>query len=667
MLPYDQESRKLLRKVMTTYITTPIYYVNAEPHLGHAYTTIVADTYSRFHRLCGDDVRFQTGTDEHGDKIAEAAGKVGLGPKEYVDRISALFRETWPLLQVFPDTFIRTTDSNHIRTVQDILQQVYDRGDIYFDAYTGLYCKGCERFLTEKELINGNCPDHQAPPQEITEQNYFFRMSKYQQRLIDHIQTHPEFITPERYRNEVLSFLQEPLEDLCISRPTSRLTWGIRLPFDASFVTYVWFDALINYLTGIGYPDGADFARYWAVAEHLIAKDILKPHAIYWPTMLMAIGLPPFTRLHVHGYWNVNETKMSKSIGNVVRPGELVAEYGIDTLRYFTLREMSFGIDASFGREAIVARKNSDLANDLGNLFSRSTAMLLKYTKGVVPPPTASADPMDEELRLVATVMLSRYRETFSNFQFHLGLQSVWEFISYANKYIVRNEPWALAAVPEKKDRLDTVLYNLAECLRLLTLVLSPVMPETADRMAFGLGLEREDPREGPLVGNLDYGGVWGRFPAGKSLRKIEALFPRIEKIQTVVEQVPGKQKKRGKEKIQEKKDEDGLITFEQFQTVDVRVAEVACAERIKNSDKLLKLTVRVPEERIVVAGIAEFYTPEELIGLQVLMVANLKPAKLMGVASHGMLLAAKSEVDGKQRLVLTTVGDRVPAGTKVS
>ena len=652
---------------MTTYITTPIYYVNAEPHLGHAYTTIVADTYSRFRRLCGDDVRFQTGTDEHGDKIAEAAGKEGLGPKEYVDRISALFRDTWPLLQVFPDTFIRTTDSGHIRTVRDILQQVYDQGDIYFDAYTGLYCKGCERFLTEKELVDGNCPDHQTPPQEITEQNYFFRMSKYQQRLIDYIRTHPEFITPERYRNEVLSFLQEPLEDLCISRPTSRLTWGIRLPFDESFVTYVWFDALINYLTGIGYPDGTDFARYWAVAEHLIAKDILKPHAIYWPTMLMAIGLTPFTRLHVHGYWNVNETKMSKSIGNVVRPGDLAAEYGIDTLRYFTLREMSFGLDASFGREAVVARKNSDLANDLGNLFSRSTAMLLKYADGVVPQPAGSADPLDEELRLVATVMLSRYRETFGNFQFHLGLQSVWEFISYANKYIVRNEPWALAAVPEKKDRLDTVLYNLAECLRLLTLVLSPVMPETAEKMAFGLGLEREDPREGPLIGNLDQGGAWGLFPAGTCLRKIEALFPRIEKIPTVMEKVSAKMKKQGKEKVQEKKDEEGLITFEQFQTVDLRVAEIVCAERIKNSGKLLKLTVRVPEERTVVAGIAEFYTPEELVGRQVLMVVNLKPAKLMGVTSHGMLLAAKSEVNGIQRLVLSTVGARVAAGCKVS
>jgi methionyl-tRNA synthetase len=330
--------------------------------------------------LTGDTVRFQTGTDEHGDKIAEAAEKEGCSPKEYVDRISAMFRTTWPLLNVAPDNFIRTTDKEHVATVQSILQQVYDKGDIYFDKYTGLYCTGCERFLTEKELEDGKCPDHKTVPNEITEENYFFRMSKYQQQLIDHIKENPDFITPERYKNEVLSFLSDPLEDLCISRPTSRLTWGIPLPFDENFVTYVWFDALINYLTGIGYPDGEKFDAYWSVAEHVIAKDILKPHAIYWPTMILSMGLPLYKKLHVHGYWNVEETKMSKSIGNVIRPAELIEDYGVDSIRYFCLREMSFGLDASFSSDAIVARKNSDLANDLGNLYSRTTAMLMKYT-----------------------------------------------------------------------------------------------------------------------------------------------------------------------------------------------------------------------------------------------------------------------------------------------
>jgi methionyl-tRNA synthetase len=648
---------------MTTYITTPIYYVNAEPHLGHAYTTIVADSYSRFCRLIGDDVYFQTGTDEHGDKITEAAMKAGLQPKEYVDRISALFRDTLPLLHITPDTFIRTTEPRHVKTVQDILQYVYDQGDIYFDEYTGLYCKGCERFLTEKELVNGKCPDHQVVPQEISEQNYFFRMSKYQQQLIDHIHTHPEFITPERYRNEVLSFLQEPLEDLCISRPTSRLTWGIRLPFDPSFVTYVWFDALINYLTGIGYPDGPDFTRYWAVAEHLIAKDILKPHAIYWPTMLMAIGLAPYAKLHVHGYWNVDDTKMSKSIGNVVRPAELVEEYGIDTLRYFILREMSFGLDASFGRDAIIARKNADLANDLGNLFSRSIAMLIKYTDGVIPEPMENQEPGDDELRLVATVMVSRYRETMANFQFHLGLQTVWDFISHANKYIVKNEPWALAVDPAKKSRLNTVLYNLVECLRLLTLVLSPIMPETSEKMAIGLGLAVDD----ECIGNLNKGGGWGLFPKGGHVQKIEALFPRIDQKTKGRDDMVSSQKQKVTEMVREKTDGEGLITFEQFQAVDLRVAEIIAAERIGKSEKLLKLKVKVPEERTVVAGIAEFYSPDELVGCQVLMVANLKPTKLMGVMSQGMLLAARTEVEGRQRLVLSTVGNRVEAGSKVS
>ncbi|MCK5069146.1 MAG: methionine--tRNA ligase, partial [Desulfocapsa sp.] len=351
---------------MTTYITTPIYYVNAQPHLGHAYTTIVADTYARFKRISGDDVRFQTGTDEHGDKIVEAATREDVSPKEYVDRISKMFSDTWPLLDIAPDNFIRTTDAEHVATVQGILQNVYDKGDIYFDKYTGLYCTGCERFLTEKELVDGKCPDHLTVPDEITEENYFFRMSKYQQDLIDHINANPDFITPERYKNEVLSFLSEPLEDLCISRPTSRLTWGIPLPFDDKFVTYVWFDALINYLTGIGYPDGDIFAENWAVAEHVIAKDILKPHAIYWPTMILSMGLPLYKKLHVHGYWNVDATKMSKSIGNVIRPAELIEEYGVDSIRYFSLREMSFGLDASFSADAIVSRKNSDLANDLG-------------------------------------------------------------------------------------------------------------------------------------------------------------------------------------------------------------------------------------------------------------------------------------------------------------
>ena len=649
---------------MKTYITTPIYYVNAQPHLGHAYTTIVADTYSRFRRLAGDTVRFQTGTDEHGDKIVEAAEKEGSSPKEYVDRISAMFRTTWPLLDVEPDNFIRTTDKDHVATVQSILQQVYDKGDIYFDKYTGLYCTGCERFLTEKELEDGKCPDHKTVPDEITEENYFFRMSQYQQDLIDHINTNPDFITPERYKNEVLSFLSEPLEDLCISRPTSRLTWGIPLPFDENFVTYVWFDALINYLTGVGYPDGKEFDDYWSVAEHVIAKDILKPHAIYWPTMILSMGLPLYQKLHVHGYWNVDETKMSKSIGNVIRPIELIEEYGVDSIRYFCLREMSFGLDASFSSDAIVARKNSDLANDLGNLYSRTTAMLVKYTDGVVPAVVSEDD--DTVLSDLAGTVIDKYRENMNTFQFHRALQVVWKLISQANKYIVTNEPWALVKEPDRVGRLHTVLYNLTETLRLLTLLLQPVMPGTCRKMTEGLGLAQDS----PLVTDLSENGTWGMLEAGTSLQKIDALFPRVDtkKKKGPVKQESKKTKKEKKDKNKRAPENiDGIISFDQFQKVELRVAEIIAAESVKKSDRLLKLTVRAPDERVIVAGIAEYYSPEELQGMLVLIVANLQPVKLMGVKSQGMVLAAKVEEDGKSRLVLSTVTGPVPPGTGVA
>ncbi len=648
---------------MPTYVTTPIYYVNAMPHLGHAYTTIVTDTYSRFRRFCGDDVRFQTGTDEHGEKIAEAASKAGETPREYVDRISATFRETWPALTIEPDHIIRTTDADHIKTVQDILQQVYDRGDIYFSEYSGHYCKGCERFLTEKELVDGKCPDHLVEPQEISEQNYFFRMSKYQDWLIDHIKANPEFITPERYRNEVLSFLSEPLEDLCISRPTSRLTWGIPLPFDQNFVTYVWFDALINYLTGIGYPDGPDFDKYWAGAEHVIAKDILKPHAIYWPTMIRALELEPYKRLHVHGYWNVDATKMSKSLGNVIRPKELVETFGVDTVRYFVLREMSFGLDSSFSSDAILARHNADLANDLGNLFSRSLTMIAKYAEGRVPEREGASmlTPDDRELMSAVSNMVVQYEENMEHFRFHKALQAVWEVIGLLNRYIVTNAPWELAKNTRQADRLRTVLYFLAESLWKIALVLGPIMPTTAAKMATALGMQSRF-----SGATLEQVKGWGDIPVGTAIDKLSQLFPRVESKKEEQQPAPAKGKK-GK-KAAEQPLAEGLISFDEFKNVELRVAQVVAAEKVAKSDRLLKLTVQAPEERTIVAGIAQFYAPEDLLGKRVIIVANLKPAKLMGIASQGMVLAAKEQLaDGSEKLVVATVAGDIAPGSKVA
>jgi methionyl-tRNA synthetase len=636
---------------MNTYITTPIFYVNAQPHLGHAYTTIVADTYCRYKRLCGENVRFQTGTDEHGEKIVQAAEDAGVSPKEYVDKISALFQEAWPVLTIKPDNFIRTTDADHIQTVQAILQNVYDKGDIYFDEYTGLYCKGCERFLTEKELVDDKCPDHLTVPEEICEQNYFFRMGNYQEWLIDHINKNPEFITPERYRNEVLSFLKEPLEDLCISRPTSRLTWGIPFPFDDRFVTYVWFDALINYLTGIGYPDGEEFEKYWQVAEHVIAKDILKPHAIYWPTMLKAMGLEPYKKLHVHGYWKIGETKMSKSLGNVVRPVEMAERFGVDAVRYFLLRDMSFGLDSGYTPEAVVARQNADLANDLGNLFSRSLTMVKKFGGGKVPE---SGDPLEIDTQLVgaAQEMMAAYRREMNDFSFHKALQAIWALIGKANKYIVSTEPWELAKDPVNSARLDTVFYYLLESLRLIALTVQPFMPQTAEKMFDALNLKKG--------GNLAELGQWGMLQAGIEIKPIKALFPRLDLEELKKQAEP---QKPVSPKKSQRGEETDLISFDDFKKLDLRVGEIIAAEKVQKSDRLLKLTVTSPEERTIVAGIAEHFTPEDVIGRQVIIVANLKPVKLMGVVSQGMVLAAR---DGKS-LMLSGVSDSVSPGSKVS
>lgn len=504
------------------YVTTPIYYINAEPHLGHTYTTILADTLKRFHRLRGEKTFLVTGTDEHGDKIAEAALAAGMSPKEYADRVSPIFRDTWDACGLSYDQFVRTTDPAHESLVQEYLQRAFDGGDIYFSRYGGLYCTGCERFLTEKELVDGNCPDHQRPPKLIEEENYFFRMSKYADRLLAMIESNPELITPERYRNEVLSLLRSAaLGDLCISRPKSRLQWGIELPFDRNYVTYVWFDALISYISGLKAEGEGVFEELWPHAHHLIAKDILKPHAIFWPTMLMALGLPMYKRLLVHGYWLRGESKMSKSLGNVIRPLEMKARFSMDAFRYFLLREMSFGQDATFNEDAFVTRFNADLANNIGNLVSRTLSMQQRYFEGVVQPLGEWAAE-DRELIASFETALREVPERTEELAFHLALESLWRAIDHANKFIVVTAPFTLAKDLAQRPRVGAILHHLLEALYATATLLSWFLPETSARIFELLKL----PAPSLLPSELGWG---THFTVGQVTAAPIPLFPRIE------------------------------------------------------------------------------------------------------------------------------------------
>ena len=595
------------------------------------------------HILGGMETHFLTGTDEHGDKIAAAAEKSGQSPQQYADRISRLFRDLWPTLGITNDQFIRTTDPRHVSVVREILNRVKENGDIYFAEYEGMYCVGCERFYTERELVDGKCPDHQTTPKVIREANYFFRMSRYQDWLVGHIEENPDFIRPERYRNEALSFLKEPLEDLCISRPKSRLTWGISLPFDDRFVTYVWFDALINYVSALGYPDGSLFGKFWPVSRHLIAKDILKPHGIYWPCMLKSAGIEPYRHLNVHGYWNVNAWKMSKTVGNVVKPLDLVGVYGLDPFRYFLLREMVFGLDSEFSEQALVARINSELANDLGNLVSRSLTMIQKYFNGALPEPGEQA-PEDRELKDSALELIGTYESLMADLGFHKALIALWEFINRVNRYIVAMEPWVLA----KSDtaRLATVLFHIYESLRIVSALIWPFMPSSAERLQEQLGLAL---RGRDLT--LDEARRWGEDKPAGSILKGESLFPRVE---TEAETKPAPEP--------ESPPSVPEIDFEEFRKLDIRVATVLAAEPVPRSSKLLKLTVEAGGERTVVAGIAGHCTPADLVGTQVVIVANLKPVKLMGVESRGMILAASDD----KGLQLLSPRAEIAPGSKV-
>ncbi len=639
------------------YVTTPIYYVNARPHLGHAYTTILADVARRFHEMKGIDTYFLTGTDEHGDKIVRAAEKEGKTPREYADHISGLFREMWPELNIRYDQFIRTTDPAHQAVVRRLLQQIHDAGDIYFSEYEGLYCFGCERFYTERELSDGKCPDHETEPEPIRESNYFFKMGKYQEWLIEHIQENPTFIRPERYRNEVLAFLRDPLEDLCISRPKSRLQWGIPLPFDDNYVTYVWFDALINYISALDFPDGERFRRYWPGAQHIVAKDILKPHGIYWPTMLRAANIPVYRHLNVHGYWNVEHSKMSKSLGNVAEPLELKNIYGLEPFRFFLIREMVFGLDANFSEAALIQRINADLANDLGNLFSRVLTMAHKYVRGAVPedPPDAQREP-GFGLQENAERAVAEYESAMEDFAFHKGLAAVWEFIGQMNKYVDVTAPWELAKQKPCRKQLKKVLYELLEGLRIVSGLIQPVMPQAAATMQKHLGLRTDTETDAPFF-TLEDLRRWGGLSPGTPLPKSITLFPRID---TRERDRPSASPAGETADVAPIKPE---ISIDALTQVDLRVATVLEAAPLPKARKLLKLTVDMGEKRTIVAGVAAQYAPEALVGKQVVVVANLKPAKLMGVLSEGMALAAAD--DGGPSLI--TVDRPVKPGTPLS
>ncbi|WP_039767516.1 methionine--tRNA ligase [Caldicellulosiruptor sp. F32] len=648
------------------YITTPIYYPSDKLHIGHTYCTVAADTLARYKRLQGYDVFFLTGTDEHGQKIERKAQEVGKTPQEYVDEIVASIKDLWKLMNISYDDFIRTTEDRHKKVVQKIFTKLYEQGDIYKSEYEGWYCTPCESFWLDRQLVDGKCPDCGRPVERAREESYFFRLSKYQDALVKYIEEHPDFIVPQSRANEMINnFIKPGLEDVCVSRTT--LKWGIPVPFDPKHVIYVWIDALSNYITALGYmsEDDSKFKKYWPADVHLVGKEIVRFHTIIWPAMLMALGLPLPKMVFGHGWLLLEGGKMSKSKGNVVDPVVLAQKYGVDSLRYFLLREIPFGADGYFSEDALKTRHNSDLANDLGNLLSRTVAMIEKFFDGIIHLPEVKED-LDNELITLAKEVYEKVCKCLDELQFSNALIEIWKLIARANKYIDETMPWVLGRDKSKHPRLKTVLYNLAEVLRIVAILIEPFMPQTTPKMLAQLGISKD---ENPDITSWESAATFGLIRDGTKVKRDQPLFPRIvdEKEEKEVQE----QNKTDVTKIEgavpadDKKEEEKkeYISIEDFAKIELKVAKILEAEKIEGADKLLKLIVDLGDERRqIVAGIAKHYKPEELIGKKIVVVANLKPAKLRGVESQGMLLAASID----DELCLITPEKDIKEGARV-